>query len=303
MPEILENGDANLTPRMRNLVSLLWSEWKDLEQQIVAMNEEVEQIASSDPACQQLRQIPGIGPLVATAIVAAIGNGSAFRKGREFSSWLGLVPRQHSTGGNARLFGISKRGNCGSCLCMVPAPPSSASSESDRRSVHGSMLLSDDHRSRSSLQRRPTSWPASPGRSWQAATTTAQQRSQWPLRQARKRRLRLGSANALPLYRTTTTARVPTRSATDSKDERTVPNGVLATCSRKWSYVTVPFIRKSSQRNSSWPGESVLHRKAGYICADLSFALRFSLAVRRRTIHLRELRLTMPQYWSRITSG
>ncbi len=99
MPEILENADANLTPRMRNLVSMLWSEWKDLEQQIVAMNEEVEQIASADPACQRLRQIPGIGPLVATAIVAAIGNGAAFHKGREFSSWLGLVPRQHSTGG------------------------------------------------------------------------------------------------------------------------------------------------------------------------------------------------------------
>src|SRR5258708_30429564 len=98
MPEILENADANLTPRMRNLVSLLWSEWKDLEQQIVAMNEEVEQIASSDPACQRLRQIPGIGPLVATPIVAAIGNGAAFHKGREFSSWLGLVPRQHSPG-------------------------------------------------------------------------------------------------------------------------------------------------------------------------------------------------------------
>jgi transposase len=111
MSEILEDADSNLTPRMRNLVSLLWSEWKDLEQQIVAMNPEVEQIASSDPACQRLRQIPGIGPLVATAIVAAIGNGSAFHKGREFASWLGLVPRQHSTGGKARLFGISKRGN------------------------------------------------------------------------------------------------------------------------------------------------------------------------------------------------
>src|SRR6195952_5147136 len=111
MPEILENAESNLTPRMRNLVSLLWNEWKDLQQQIVAMNEEVEQIASSDPACQRLRQIPGIGPLVATAIVAAIGNGAAFHKGREFSAWLGLVPRQHSTGGKARLFGISKRGN------------------------------------------------------------------------------------------------------------------------------------------------------------------------------------------------
>jgi transposase len=86
MPTILENADANLTPRMSSIVSLLWSEWKDLEQQIVAMNDEVEQIASSDPACQWLTQIPGIGPLVATAIVAAIGNKVAFRKGREFSS-------------------------------------------------------------------------------------------------------------------------------------------------------------------------------------------------------------------------
>src|ERR1700761_6229039 len=111
MPEILENADANLTPRMRNLVSLLWSEWKDLEQQIVAMNQEVEQISSSDPACQRLSQIPGIGPLVATAIVAAIGNGSAFRKGREFAAWMGLVPKQYSTGGKAKLGGISKRGN------------------------------------------------------------------------------------------------------------------------------------------------------------------------------------------------
>ena len=55
--------------------------------------------------------MPGIGPIVATAIVAAIGNGSAFRKGRDFAAWLGLVPRQYSTGGKAKLLGISKRGN------------------------------------------------------------------------------------------------------------------------------------------------------------------------------------------------
>ena len=60
------------------------------------------------------------------------------------------------------------------------------------------------------------------------------------------------------------------RSALDNEDERTVPNGVLATCSRKWSSMTVPFIRKSTQRNSSWPGVSTLHTKAEYICADLS---------------------------------
>jgi Isochorismatase family/Transposase IS116/IS110/IS902 family len=102
---------ANLTPRMRNLLALLWDEWKELERQIVEMNMEVEQIASSDAACQRLQRIPGIGPLIATAIVAAIGNGAAFRKGREFAAWMGLVPRQYSTGGKAKLFGISKRGN------------------------------------------------------------------------------------------------------------------------------------------------------------------------------------------------
>ena len=91
---------------------MLWNEWKGLELQIVEMNDEVERIASSDAACIRLRQIPGIGPLVATAIVASIGNGAAFQKGREFAAWIGLVPKQHSTGGKAKLYGISKRGNC-----------------------------------------------------------------------------------------------------------------------------------------------------------------------------------------------
>ena len=81
IPEILENADENLTPRMRNLLALLWDEWKDLDQQLDDLNREVELIASTDPACTRLRQIPGIGPLVATAIVAAIGNGAAFAKG------------------------------------------------------------------------------------------------------------------------------------------------------------------------------------------------------------------------------
>ena len=112
LPEVLENANEKLTPRMRNLVAMLWNEWKDLELQIAEMNDEMERIASSDDACRRLRQIPGIGPLVATAIVASIGNGAAFRKGREFAAWLGLLPDQHSTGDKARLGAISKRGNC-----------------------------------------------------------------------------------------------------------------------------------------------------------------------------------------------
>ena len=111
MPSLLEDADQNLTPRMRNLLAYLWQEWKQLEADVERVSSEINAIADADPACQRLRQIPGIGPLVSTATVAAIGNGAAFHKGREFAAWLGLVPRQHSTGGKARLLGISKRGN------------------------------------------------------------------------------------------------------------------------------------------------------------------------------------------------
>jgi transposase len=176
MPDILENAEANLTPRMRNLVSLLWIEWKDLEQQIIGMNEEIELIASSDPACQRLRQIPGIGPLVATAIVVAIGNGAAFHEGREFSSWLGLVPRQHSTGGKTRLFGISKLGNRYLRKLLVHGARSAVLrvKRERSRSVHGSMLWRPGRRSTWWSQRQPTSWLASRGPFYQAARIIAQ---------------------------------------------------------------------------------------------------------------------------------
>jgi transposase len=111
MPSLLEDVEQNITPRMRNLLDHLWQEWKALDSGIETVSQDIETIASQDAACQRLRQIPGVGPLVSTATVAAIGNGAAFRKGREFAAWLGLIPRQHSTGGKARLLGISKRGN------------------------------------------------------------------------------------------------------------------------------------------------------------------------------------------------
>ncbi len=111
MPSLLEDAEQNLTPRMRSVLAHLWQEWKQLEADVEHISNEIDAIADHDPACQRLRQIPGIGPLVSTATVAAIGNGAAFRKGREFAAWLGLIPRQHSSGGKARLLGISKRGS------------------------------------------------------------------------------------------------------------------------------------------------------------------------------------------------
>ena len=110
MADVLENAEADLTPMMRNLINTMWDEWKTVEQQIGELGEELERISAADAGCTRIRQIPGVGPVVATAIVAAIGNGAAFRKGRDFAA-LGIVPRQYSTGGKARLFSISKRGN------------------------------------------------------------------------------------------------------------------------------------------------------------------------------------------------
>jgi len=109
--DILENAEADLTPMMRNLINVLWDEWKIIDRQIEELGDELERISAADAGCTRIRKIPGIGPVVATAIVAAIGNGAAFRKGRDFAAWLGIVPRQYSTGGKTNLLGISKRGN------------------------------------------------------------------------------------------------------------------------------------------------------------------------------------------------
>src|SRR6202034_1778748 len=82
LADVLENADNALTPMMRNMIGILWDEWKIVEQQIEELTDKLEQIAASDSGYCRIRQIPGIGPIVATAIVAAIGNGAAFRKGR-----------------------------------------------------------------------------------------------------------------------------------------------------------------------------------------------------------------------------
>src|SRR4030081_3261755 len=71
----------------------------------------IQKVAGENEACRRLVAIPGIGPVTATAIIAAIGNGAAFKKGRGFSAWLGIVPGEYTTGGKQKLLGINKRGN------------------------------------------------------------------------------------------------------------------------------------------------------------------------------------------------
>lgn len=109
---LLEDGaDACVSARMIQLVSELRAEWKVLDSRIEALNGEFVETARQDEVMRRLTSIPGIGVLNATALAAAIGNGGSFDRARDLGAWLGLVPRQHSTGGKARLFGITKRGN------------------------------------------------------------------------------------------------------------------------------------------------------------------------------------------------
>ena len=110
MPLVLEAAEQALSPRIIKILRFLWQEWQSLEAQVAELRGEIDHLAKQEEPCRRLLSVPGVGTLVATAMVATIGNGSAFRKGRDFAAWLGLVPRQHSTGGKQKLLGISKRG-------------------------------------------------------------------------------------------------------------------------------------------------------------------------------------------------
>ena len=111
LPELLSEEEGRLTDGMKRLLKMLQLQWSAINVQVEELEAELGAIAEQDDACRRLTSIPGIGAVTATAIVAAIGNGHMFRSGRDFAAWLGLVPRQHSTGGRSTLLGISKRGN------------------------------------------------------------------------------------------------------------------------------------------------------------------------------------------------
>jgi transposase len=111
LQRIFSAGDPSFSARLRALLLELKHEWDELEKRIEEASAELQRIARDDEACHRLMEIPGFGPLVSTALVASVGNAITFRKGRDLAAWLGLVPRQHSTGGRPKLLGISKRGN------------------------------------------------------------------------------------------------------------------------------------------------------------------------------------------------
>ena len=111
IPRWLEDAENGLTNRFRSLLHGLWEDLITMDQRIEAVDREIASIAKSDPVAQRLQQLHGVGPLSATALVAAVGNGEQFDKGRQMAASLGLTPKQHSSGGKDRLLGISKRGD------------------------------------------------------------------------------------------------------------------------------------------------------------------------------------------------
>ena len=111
LPQILEDANMKLSDSSRVLLAQLKLELEQLTARVEQMDSVIQYAVKENEACQRLTTIPGVGPVTATALVAAIGNGSGFRRGRDLAAWVGMVPREYSTGGKQKLLGISKRGN------------------------------------------------------------------------------------------------------------------------------------------------------------------------------------------------
>jgi transposase len=111
LPAILGTRTEVLSPRMIHTIEDLAQDWRRLDERIAATSAEIEALAKQDAGCERLLTVPGIGPIISSATVAAIGTGDVFAKGRDFAAWLGLVPKQISTGDRTILGPISRRGN------------------------------------------------------------------------------------------------------------------------------------------------------------------------------------------------
>ena len=111
LPRLLAAPPDVLSPRMVGVIEGLAEDWRRLDERIEHLSGEITALAHQDAGCKRLVSVPGIGPIISSAMVAAIGTGDAFSKGRDFAAWLGLVPKQISTGDRTILGKISKRGN------------------------------------------------------------------------------------------------------------------------------------------------------------------------------------------------
>jgi transposase len=111
IPCWLEDAENGLTSRFRALLHGLWEDLIRLDERVAVLDADIALIAKEDPVARRLQQLRGVGPLIATALIASVGTGEQYAKGRQMAAALGLTPRQHSSGNKDRLLGISKRGD------------------------------------------------------------------------------------------------------------------------------------------------------------------------------------------------
>jgi transposase len=111
LPAILNTIEERLPACFCRLLRRLSKNLEEMDQQVRELELEIKQWHRQSEACRKITDIPGVGPITATAIVASVGDARAFRSGRQLAAWLGLVPKQHSSGGKQMLLGISKRGD------------------------------------------------------------------------------------------------------------------------------------------------------------------------------------------------
>jgi transposase len=111
IPGWLEDANNGLSFLFRQLLQGLWGDLHVLDQRMTELDNQIAVMAQQDPVAKRLQQLRGVGPLIATALVATVGDGKQYRKGRDMAAAIGLTPRQHSSGGKDRLLGISKRGD------------------------------------------------------------------------------------------------------------------------------------------------------------------------------------------------
>src|ERR1700687_3250905 len=149
---------SGVGPRVRLLLGDMLDQWRGLDRRIAALDDEFAAMARNDPAARRLATIPGVGVLNATALVAAIGDGRTFSRGRDLSAWLGIVARQASTGGRPKLLGITKRGRQYLRARLCPRCP-----ERRRRSAAGCAACSVVRMATRLSSRWRASWCGSPG--------------------------------------------------------------------------------------------------------------------------------------------
>ena len=111
MPGILEDAENGLPGTTRELFARLFDHFRELDRQVKELEAQIKHWHRQNATSQRLEAIPGIGPFTASALVATVGDASSFKNGRQLAAWLGLVPRQNSSGGKDKLLGISKRGD------------------------------------------------------------------------------------------------------------------------------------------------------------------------------------------------